>query len=113
MNDIVAERYGRVLQVVRIRVGAREVVPYILVKLPHRFLRRSKQSDVQISNILSNTDPAAIDSFTEAIADYTANGNTIQSNLDAEVARAQAAEAAAVARLDAIEAMLVQLQSTQ
>ena len=67
--------------------------------------------DARITTLLDSS-PENLDQLTEIVADYTANGATVQTNLDNEVARAQAAEAAAVARLDDIEALLLTLQST-
>ena len=66
----------------------------------------------QITSLLSNADESALNSLSELVADYTDNGVTITTSLNAEIERAQAAEAAAVARLDAIEAMLLALQAS-
>lgn len=65
----------------------------------------------RISAILSNTDPAAIDSFTEALAAWASDGATLQSNIDT-VATALTTDMTGVSsRLDAIEAAILSLQS--
>jgi hypothetical protein len=65
----------------------------------------------QITALLSNTDAVALNSLAELVTEFSTNGSTITSSLQAEVERATAAETAAIARLDAIEAMLQALQA--
>ena len=54
----------------------------------------------QISSLLANTDGVALNSLAELVADYRLNGTTVTSSLDA-----------AVARIDALEAMVAALQA--
>lgn len=63
-----------------------------------------------VSNLLSNSDPAVIDSFTESLAAWTANGNTLQSNIDALTSTVTTYVSGINTRLAAIEAMIVSLQ---
>ena len=65
----------------------------------------------QITALLSNTDAVALNSLAELVTEFSTNGTTITSSLQAEVDRATAAENAAIARLDVIEAMLLTLQN--
>ena len=65
----------------------------------------------QITALLSNTDAVALNSLAELVTEFSSNGSTITSSLQAEVNRATAAENAAIARLDIIETMLLTLQN--
>lgn len=64
----------------------------------------------QITNLLSNTDETALNSLAELVADYTANGANITSNLNAEISTRQSERAAADARLNALEIAVANLQ---
>ena len=80
-------------------------------QLQWSMLKRLEQGlQTQIQNLLSNTDDVALNSLAELVQQYTANGATYTSSLATEVARAQAAQLAAVTRLNALEAMVASLQ---
>ena len=76
-------------------------------------LARTAEANLQtqITALLSNTDAVALNSLAELVTEFSTNGSTITSSLQDEVARATAAENAAIVRLDAIEAMLLALQN--
>ena len=63
-----------------------------------------------VNNLLSNSDPAVIDSFTEALQAWTTSGNTLQTNINT-LTTATASDVSGInTRLNAIEAMLEALQ---
>ena len=63
-----------------------------------------------VSNLLSNSDPAVIDSFAEALSAWTTSGNTLQTNINT-LTLAVATDVSGInTRLAAIEAMIEALQ---
>ena len=67
---------------------------------------------LQISQLLDNSDPEHLDSLAEVVADYTANGVTHTSALAAQALKQENERIASDARIAAIEALLEQLQAT-
>jgi len=66
---------------------------------------------LQISQLLENTDETALNSLAEIVADYTANGVTHTAALAAQALKQETERAASDSRLAAIEALLEQLQA--
>jgi len=63
----------------------------------------------QITNLLSNTDEVALNSLAELVAEFSTNGTTITTALQAEVTFARAEAADLRTRLDAVEILLASL----